>query len=643
MYGLHTYGSATYGSGPLDDPPEPGVGASLRLNIRVSMVEAADIALPIRVSMVTAQSIALGLRVSMVEARDIVLPVWITMVDAAVTSPAKWTVVATLDGQDISERLTEDVIVEGGEGEAKLANFAMAPAPGTILLPNWTGKTVTIDVAHQATDGSAINPRRIFTGVVDEPEIDLSEGVVRFECTDQAQQVIRNLPREWVDANVGGYYSAAIFGETTDTLQYADARISTVPATLELDAFQQPRVTPWYSEDDPLLVLTDDDIWDGTLIPRLAPRGDILNEIEGGVKYRFPRLRARVVSVDFERTVNQYTSQGLDIPNRAMIEQAVTGMSGWELLGDINYVAVDPGQYESSGSGGTIFTTISITDAPKLALGFAARFANRWVQWVTENYRVTVRSQASIDAIGRAPDTRDGATLDTEFDDGAWQGDPDAAPALTLPTSGDVSLDYGAAGKSDRPAAQNAIATAVAQMKREVLGSHRKSSIEGSMPFRADIDLSVRLEIDTTTLHATGKVSRFRHRLSIETGEADTDFTLAVSGFSAVGLQDDDAPDAPAAPTDPTPAPGADRLRCEFEMYIGQVTGAPEYDPNLMFGLCTNARAGADFDAEAPAYPYELSIRSPEVEAAVRDPIELPKAATYAVAIPQDILEIINP
>lgn len=59
-----------------------------------------------------------------------------------------------------------------------------------------------------------------------------------------------------------------------------------------------------------------------------------------------------------------------------------------------------------------------------------------------------------------------------------------------------------------------------------------------------------------------------------------------------------------------------------------------------MIGFSTNAKAGADFDANAPAYPYALSVQAPEIEAAVRDPITLPKPSAYAVAIPQDILEI---
>lgn len=640
MYGLHTYGSATYGSGPLGDPPEAPAGGSLTLPLRITVVEAESIALPLRITRVQARSVALPLRISVVEEIDIALPLIITVQSSTITSPSRWRPVVTLGGVDVSARLTGEIRIEAGEGEARVASFVMRPAPGPITLPDWTGAAVTIDIAQQDASGNAIDARCLFTGVVDVPDMDLTERLVSFECTDQLQQVVRSLPREWIDTNVGGYYSEAVSGESSDMLQYADARLASVPAALDLDPYQAARVTPWNIEGAPVLVLTESDIIFGSLRVELAGRANIRNEIETVLQYRFPRLRARVASVNFERTVNQYTSQGLDIPNRDMIEQALSSIPGWQLLGEINMVPVDPGSYESSGSGGTVYTVISATDAPQLALGFAARFSNRWVQWVTEEYRLTVSAQASIDALGLSRETSNGAVLDADFDDGTWLYEPGAEPVLTLPTTGDVSLDYGGAGRTDRAAAQNAVRTLVAQSRCQILAAHRDTSTSAMTTLHAGIDLNRRIEIDTAEVHARGKAIRVTHRMDIETGEHDTEFAIAISGFSAVGLQDDDPVEAPAAPVDPTPAPGAAAYGCRCDMYIGQVSGAPEFDEANMIGYSTNAKAGAEFDANAPAYPYALSVEAPEIEAAVRDPITLPRPANHAVAIPQDLLEI---
>ena len=640
MFGTHPFGSATYGSGPLGDPPDAPAGGSLTLPLRITVVEAESIALPLRITRVQSRSVALPLRISVVEEIDIALPLIITVQSSTITSPSRWRPVVTLGGVDVSARLTGEIRIEAGEGEARVASFVMRPAPGPITLPDWTGAAVTIDIAQQDAAGNAIDARRLFTGVVDVPDLDLTERLVAFECTDQLQQVVRSLPKEWVDTNVGGYYSEAVSGESSDMLQYADARLASVPASLDLDPYQAARVTPWNIEADPVLVLTDADIIFGSLRVELAGRANIRNEIETVLQYRFPRLRARVASVNFERTVNQYTSQGLDIPNRDMIEQALSSIPGWQLLGEINMVPVDPGSYESSGSGGTVYTVISATDAPQLALGFAARFSNRWVQWVTEEYRLTVSAQASIDALGLSRETSNGAVLDADFDDGTWLYEPGAEPVLTLPTTGDVSLDYGGAGRTDRAAAQNAVRTMVAQSRCQILAAHRDTSTSAMTTLHAGIDLNRRIEIDTAEVHARGKAIRVTHRMDIETGEHDTEFAIAISGFSAVGLQDDDPVDAPAAPVDPTPAPGAAAYGCRCDMYIGQVSGAPEFDDATMIGFSTNAKAGAEFDANAPAYPYALSVEAPEIEAAVRDPITLPKPSAYAVAIPQDLLEI---
>lgn len=645
MYGSGAYGTTPYGTaaGPLSEPDPPPEGAfTITLPLRLTVVEAADIALPVEVVMVAAAAITLPLRITIASPVDIELPTLITLLSSTVTSPARWRPVVTLGGVDVSERLVGQIDVEAAEGEARIATFSMRAAAGTLLLPDWTGKPVEISIAKQEADGSASDVRRLFTGVVDVPSYDLATHIVQFDCTDQRQEVIGNTPREWIDTNVGGYYSDAVSGAPADTLGYALARLASVPASLDLDAWQSPRVTAWALPDPADLTFDESDILDGSLQLQLASRADLRNEITTGLQYRFPRLRARVIQTQFERTINQYTSQGLDIPSRAMIEQALSGLSGWSKLGELLFVGVDPGLYESSGSGGTIFTVISATDAPNLALGFAASHYNRWVQSVTEDYSITVRAQASIDAIGYARESLDAATLDAPFDDAGWLDDSATEPELDLPPVGDVALDYATAG-ADRAAATAAIEALVAQAKVAALASHRTSRASAAVAIRPDIDLDRRIEIDTPVLVTAGKVSRVAHRMDLQEGSAVTEFDVAISGFNAVGLQDDDEPDAPAAPADPTPEPGPAQLAAEIGLYIGQTDTSPEYDDALMIGFTTNARAGAGFNGTAPAYPLAMSIGAPEIEAAVRDPITLSASATYAVAIPQDPLEVSVP
>jgi hypothetical protein len=642
MYGAAPYGTTPYGAapGPAAEPEPPPEGAfTITLPLRVTVAAATDIALPIEITVIAARDIVLPLRVTIASPIDITLPSIITLLSSTVTSPARWRPVVTLGGVDVSERVVGQIDVEAAEGEARIASFSMRAAAGTLLLPDWTGKPVEISIAKQEADGSASDVRRLFTGVVDVPSYDLATHVVQFDCTDQRQEVIGNTPREWIDTNVAGYYSDAVSGAPADTLGYALARLASVPASLDLDAWQSPRVTAWALPDPADLTFDESDILDGSLQLQLASRADLRNEITTGLQYRFPRLRARVITAQFERTIDDYTLQALDIPSRAMIEQALSGLGGWSPLGAISFVGIDPGAYESAGTGGSIFTVISITDAPNLALGFSASYYSRWVQSVTEDYSITVRAQASVDAIGYARESLDAATLDAPFDDAGWLDDPATEPELDLPSIGDVALDYATAG-ADRAAATAAIEALVAQAKTAALASHRTSRASAAVAIRPDIDLDRRIEIDTPVLVTAGKVSRVAHRMDLQEGSAVTEFDVAISGFNAVGLQDDDEPDAPAAPTDPTPAPGSAQLAAEIGLYIGQTTASAPYDQDVMIGFTTNAKAGADYDFSAPAYPLAMSIGAPEIEAAVRDPITLTAAATYAVAIPQDPLEV---
>lgn len=617
--------------------PPPAAYASF--SFRISVVEVEEIPLPITVTVLDPIDISMGFNISVVEEKDIELPIIISVRDVQ-PDPEVWTAIVRLAGEDISTLLTGSISVQAAEGEARIAQFQIQPPAGPLTLPNWIGAVVEIDFAEQGISGLPQNSSRIFTGVVDEPEYDFATNVVTFNCTDQLQQVIRSATREWIDTNIGGAYTEVITGEARDNLEYADARLATVPKSLDLDAYQQARTYEWNTDDEPLVTLTENDIVYESLKLKMASRGDIQNEVKIGFRYRFPRLRARVASVTFGGDIGIYTPQALDLPARSMIEQACLSLPGWSMLGEINYVPIDPGSY--GGGGGTIAIVVGPADAPNLAVGFSARWASRWVQTITEDYELTIVSQPSIATIGRAARQLTGSSLDVEFDSAGWLNDTSPTPSLTYPIPvGDVSLDYGQAGKNDRGAAQDAIVVSVAQATKQILASHRITRIGAKVLLSAGIDLDKRINFDTAGLRAEGKVSRFTHSMDIDSGQADTEFEISISGFSFVGLQEDDPVEAPSAPADPTPAPGSPSYAVECGLWVGGTSTAAPWDEANMIGFSTNARQGPDFDFDGERYPFAMSIRSPVIESDVRDPITLPKAATYNVLIPQDPFELI--
>lgn len=555
-------------------------------------------------------------------------------------SPARWRPVVTLGGVDVSARITGVISVEAGESEARIASFSVVPSSGTITPADWVGKRVTIDFAEADSSGSAINVQRLFTGVVDIPEYDINSGVAQFACTDQRQEVIANTPRAWIDANVGGYYSAAVAGEPADNLQYAQARLATVPVALDLDAWQRARVTPWAS-DTPYMSLTEADIVDGSLTFSLPSRADLRNTIEATFEYRFPRLRSRTIISNWY-LAGDYRAKS-NLPTKAMVDDALTGLPGWLLDGGVGYYEPPIGtQTWNSG-----IYAMPADVAAQLCIGWTARHRARWVQQVTERYTIRVSNAASVGAIGEARDSIVGATLEAKYDASTWLTNFSAEPLLQRTSAGDEAYDYGAAD-SDRAASDAAIEAVVASAQTAVRASHRAGRVGFSVPTRADYDLAHTFAINATMadgrrLQAAGKAVTVRHDLDLLGGSATTAVEIAISGHAAVGLQPYDAPSAPTQPADPSAAPAATAWSLKAGTYVGQRVGQAAYDDEGMVGFTTNLVADdatGTYDPFGDAYPIRFRVASPEIEASATNPLDLSATHEYAVDIPQDLFEV---
>ncbi|TVO53861.1 hypothetical protein [Denitromonas halophila] len=556
-------------------------------------------------------------------------------------SPARWRPVVTLGGVDVSARLVGEIEVQAGEGESRIAAFSMLPASGVVVPVDWVGRVVTIDFAQADTAGNAINVQRIFTGVVDVPEYDINTGGANFECTDQRQEVLASTARTWFDTHIGGYYSAAVAGEPADNLQYAEARLASVPMALDLDAWQRPRVTPW-NISTPYASLTADDILDGTLSASLPSRADLRNVVETAFEYRFPRLRSRTIMAGWSLAGDYRAKE--DLPTKAMVEQALDGMSGWQRMGNVGYQ--EPPHGSQTFGGGIYYMAPEV--ANQLCISFQSRHMTRWVQTVTERYTLRVTNAASVSAIGEALDTSVGAVLGVDYDSSQWLSDYSTLPALTRLSAGDESFDVGHAGISDRAEAAAGIEALVAQSQVNVLASHRDGRVRFSVPLRADYDLTHRIAIDATLadgrrLQAAGKAVQIAHRMDIDTGEATTEAAVAISGHAAVGLQPYDPPAAPTALTDPTAAPTPAAYGIQAGTYSGRRVGAAVHNPDTMIGFSTNNGADdstGNYDAFGELYPVQFSVGDPDIEAEARDPLELAASLEFAVDVPQDPFEV---
>jgi hypothetical protein len=546
----------------------------------------------------------------------------------------RWEAIATLGGVDISDRLTGEVIVSFADDEARTAEFAFLPA--TTLQPmSLTGQRVLIQFAQ----AGGANAQDLFRGVVDVPEIDAQTGVVRCVCTDQLPEVMTNPPREWIDANVGGRWHQAVFGEPADEWEYTQQRISTVPKSIALDVMQSPRVIPW--RDLPrTLTVRDADVIDGSLSITLPSRDQMRTRIEVRHQYRYNRLRARGIVAAWSRPFTFFANYGavsgfrvIRWLTRDMVMGATGSMRGWDLRGDVSMTNPPPGTYFENpgfGFGGYI---IPPDVAPNLVMSFSAHYTARWQQGVTETYEIDVVLPDLESMLGRPVAETMGANLQAEFGSRDWQQDATVEPVIAAPMVGDAYTDWQPDGSStaDRDAVLRTLLDAAWV---RLYAAQRTGRVRFAIPLRPDIWLDCWMQAEFDRVRAAGKVVEGRHVLNVSQGEAVSEFAIAVGLPGNTGASMPNW-DLPAIDTqDPARPPSA--YSCTIGAYVGAEINSPPFDEENMVGFSTNR---VDGDG-ANRYPHQLSIQAPDIDAADRDPMELSAAVQIPVAVPTYLLEI---
>jgi hypothetical protein len=160
---------------------------------------------------------------------------------------------------------------------------------------------------------------------------------------------------------------------------------------------------------------------------------------------------------------------------------------------------------------------------------------------------LTVQNSASIARFGVIADRMSGAI------EGLFE-DPTAAehatllykkkistipPRSTVPLSvGYVnSADVDLTGETDHEAAVAAMECLLAIARVKIAAAHRRNSVTARIPANPmDVDLWSSISIDAGGVYATGKVKRVVHSFNHDSGEAITEFTLAVSSCEGIGF-----------------------------------------------------------------------------------------------------------
>jgi hypothetical protein len=613
---------------------------------------------------------------------------------------AAWRPVVMLGGVDVSSRLTGQIRVEAEEGAARIAEFTLVPLPGAVLPTTWVGAAVTIDYAGQNAAGAALYPVRRFTGVVDVPDYDPIQKTTLFHCTDDLQGTLAASTRASLAGLIGGYWSEAALGVPNSNLDYANLRLSTVPGSLDMSPWRAPRLTLWAAKATPDFVLGAADLDDNSLKVALAYRGLLRNQVQISFGYRFQVARLRVMQLYWEWTPSRPYYNQITAPVAQTIIDAVNA-TGWGIVSSLfaigTVIATRNGVVNA-----TIYSDSSAVDLTTARPSNATlRINKKYSQTITEQYGITVSAPLSVAAL-RANTSQRSATLEAPWDATDWEKTPilingysqDSAsgygygiislglslvvqdtgpmppplpvpPALIVGTAvGETIQTMTQPGVNDRAASDAAIAALIAAAQVDILGSHRGNEVRGTLLLSPTLDLVHTLYVSAGGITAQGKVRRLIDRMDMDSGNASTEFTLAISSANATGIQPPTS--TPLAP--PPPAfyvPNASLVQSWYinlDTYLGaSPVSVMPYSPawagwitNLSptVKICGDSYLGQSGPTDCAEffnlnyradklYPVnEFRIFAPGIEDAYRNPSQLTKNASYTVQIPEDLLTL---
>ena len=483
------------------------------------------------------------------------MPVTYPATSGTGTAAGIWTAIVTLDGADVTAQVLGAIRVSAEESSARIAEITLAPSAGAFSIPAWVGKPVTIDIANFAS-GAATDVQRLFTGIVDTPALDLQQQTVSLLCTDALQNTIEATAVAAIDAlTPGAYSSPVIFDAAARGWSYLQDRLSTLPAALDASPTGALRLTAWAPKGMADTAFSDAHILDGSLAVSLAGRNQLVNRVDIDFGYRFPRLKAEGWPVAYSYV------------NETNIADHAAALNWW-LNRDVVTAAI-------KSAGGTV-ESITYTALPNyvigswvpnpatdylLCMGFDAVVSFGYGQMIDETHSITVSAPNSIAAVGTLSDRLSGALVGVyppietvEQSALLWKNDisgippqDTATPLEDYTTAADVTLT----ADTDRTAADAAMEALIQVAKVRIWGSHRRNTVSASVPLNPSVDLDQTIELQAAGLHARGKCVRLTHTMDTDTGQATTDFAIAICSVAGTGTSHPDTPTTPPAGSSP--------------------------------------------------------------------------------------------
>lgn len=463
-----------------------------------------------------------------------------------------WDLILHVGGVEISsDQIHGTVTVTRNENSSALMDVTLINRSGIQDFSQWHGKRVTLDVER------ASGITRIYTGVVDIPEIDLVLKRIKLRCTDRRKEQINTQLASQLPFI--GSWSDAVFDTADDTAELLAQRLLTTTKTVDFDAYGNYTISSFLPKATPDFTLTDADIFRRNPTLEVASRGRLVNRVNVEFEYRYTRLRHR------ERTFELYGASFCDVmtvPGLAFL--SVSGITsnvanfGWPLKPNtLGFTYLPPAGWYNCGEGKFLWapTVISgttsivkdedgniVTDSKgnpvtkitnQTVTDYTEAFATEatWVaakdfaQDVTEKINIEVNAPQSQNQYGVIEETqRNGYQHEYEtidFERGGGYQSPDGF----ISTAGDHYLD-----KTGTPAHYKAaLRTVISMAETKIHKSHRDNHIKLETDLWPEIDLRHTVATAAGVIQGKGKATKITHVFDISNRDAYTTTRLSFS------------------------------------------------------------------------------------------------------------------
>lgn len=561
-----------------------------------------------------------------------------------------WDISIFIDGVEINpELITDKVTIKRSENNAALAEFTLLGETGVQEYEALHGKEVIINCKTLA------GTKRIYTGVVDIPIINLPIERAVIKCTDRREEQLNNQIRPVI--NSIGYYSKLIFEEPDSLAHEVEQRLTTTPYSVDFDTYGQYTVTAWAPKTTPDFTFVDEDIFYMQPQVELASRARIVNQVDITFGHSFARFYQAAAQYAWihpaKNKIGLFLVDGYSLTTREMVRQAAIS-AGWYVPG--NNVIFDPiwanGWYNVEGTTVGFSTTMlrgeavpvldssgnqlsdangeplfegRITGGTNMAqlfcLGAYWNAYKRWAQTVTETYTLSVKAPQSIAQYGTVKRTLSYA-LQEEDNAQEWE----SAPAFPTGSGFNGIHDQ----DSQRTEFNNALNVALRQAQNTIEGSHRATKVQfTTVDIRPELDLIHTVEVATEELDCKGKIQSLEHNFNIRTGEAKSKVTVVLS--RAQGTQSSDALQAPG------------KINDNITINLG-TKGLGNWfgiEPTAgMTGMIGNKWINFGGNVWRTNYPEQFRVDTPSIPDYLRNTRELSTDASYNIGLRNDPLTI---